>query len=132
MRVEHMASHCRGVVCVRYCCRLCLPFIPYSLSVNNLRAAGLVIKNRPSYRFWTESEAELGGLSAIWLSFQALFRDRCALAAENLALRQQLAVLERRSQRPRLRKSEIVSSGHGCRSSGPVGVPFSSSFSPRP
>ena len=37
-----------------------------------------------------------------------VFRDRGELAAENLALRQQLAVLHRQSQRPRLKKRDRI------------------------
>lgn len=36
------------------------------------------------------------------------FRDRAELAAENLALRQQLAVLQQKSERPRLRKRDRI------------------------
>ena len=42
-------------------------------------------------------------LGVIFLLFRALFRDRSQLALENLALRQQLAVLHRKARRPRLR-----------------------------
>jgi len=44
--------------------------------------------------------------------FLVLFRhavaDHAELAAENLALRQQLAILEQRTKRPRLRKRDRV------------------------
>ena len=36
------------------------------------------------------------------------FRDRAELAAENLALRQQLAALQHKSKRPRLRKRDRI------------------------
>ena len=42
-------------------------------------------------------------IHAFLLWIRALLRDRTELAAENLALRQQLAVLERRVKRPKLR-----------------------------
>ncbi len=35
-----------------------------------------------------------------------LFRDRCEIALENLALRQQLAVLHTNKKRPRTRKAD--------------------------
>ena len=48
-------------------------------------------------------EAPVSILRIILLLFRALFRDRSRLALENLALRQQLAVLHRKAKRPRLR-----------------------------
>ena len=43
------------------------------------------------------------------LSFLGSFlRNQTELAAENLALRQQLAVLERQSKRPRLKKRDRI------------------------
>ncbi len=42
----------------------------------------------------------------ILLLFRALFRDRSQLALENLALRQQLAVLHHKAPRPRLRRAD--------------------------
>ena len=44
-------------------------------------------------------------LRIILLLFRALFRDRSQLALENLALRQQLAVLRHKTPRPRLRRA---------------------------
>ena len=43
---------------------------------------------------------------AVWL--RGLIRDRTELAPENLVLRQQLAVLEQRSKRPRLRSRDRI------------------------
>ncbi len=43
-------------------------------------------------------------LRVILLLFRALFRDRSQLALENLALRQQLAILRHQAPRPRLRR----------------------------
>ena len=49
------------------------------------------------------------GLSRVLLLFiRGVFRDRVELAAENLALRQQLAILEQRSKRPRLRTRDRI------------------------
>jgi len=45
-------------------------------------------------------------LRIILLLFRALFRDRSQLSLENLALRQQLAILRRKVVRPRLRHAE--------------------------
>ena len=45
-------------------------------------------------------------LRVILLLFRALCRDRSRLALENLALRQQLAILRRKVVRPRLRHAE--------------------------
>lgn len=47
----------------------------------------------------------MNGLSIVWL-FRGLLTSRAALVAENLALRQQLAVLQRAAPRPRLRWSD--------------------------
>ena len=47
-------------------------------------------------------------LRTIALFLRTLLRDRAELAAENLALRQQLAVLERQSKRPRFRKRDRI------------------------
>jgi len=44
----------------------------------------------------------------IFIFLRALSRRQAGLAAENLALRQQLAVLEHRSKRPRLRKRDRI------------------------
>ncbi len=43
-------------------------------------------------------------LRVIWAVVRALFSKKADLVAENLALRQQLIVLRRRTGRPRLRK----------------------------
>ncbi len=49
------------------------------------------------------------GLIRIFVLFiRAILRDRTELAAENLALRQQLAVLTERKRRPRLRKRDRI------------------------
>ncbi len=40
--------------------------------------------------------------------FKVIFTDRASLVAENLALRQQLAVLQRKAKRPRLRNSDRI------------------------
>ncbi len=45
-------------------------------------------------------------LRIILLLFRALFRDRSQLALENLALRQQLAVLRHKAPRPKLRRAD--------------------------
>ena len=45
-------------------------------------------------------------LRMIILILRTLLPDRAELAAENLALRQQLAILEQHSKRPRLRKRD--------------------------
>ena len=45
-------------------------------------------------------------LRVILLLFRALFRDRSQLALENLALRQQLAILRHQAPRPRLRRAD--------------------------
>ena len=42
----------------------------------------------------------------LWI--RALLRDRTELAAENLALRQQLAVLERQVKRPQLKRRDRI------------------------
>ncbi len=50
----------------------------------------------------------MGWVKVIVVFLRALLRDRAELAAENLALRQQLAILEQRSKRPRLRKRDRI------------------------
>ncbi len=40
--------------------------------------------------------------------FRGLFSDKAELAAENVALRQQLAVLQRSAKRPKLKVSDRV------------------------
>jgi hypothetical protein len=47
-------------------------------------------------------------LRAMVLFVRALFRHRAELAAENLALRQQLAILPQKSKAPRLRKRDRI------------------------
>jgi hypothetical protein len=47
-------------------------------------------------------------LRGIMLFIRAFLGDRAELAAENLALRQQLAVLKERTKRPRLRKRDRI------------------------
>jgi len=50
----------------------------------------------------------MGVVSAIVFLLRALLGDRAAIAAENLALRQQLAVLQVSVKRPRLRKRDRI------------------------
>lgn len=69
-------------------------------------------------------------LRTIALFLRTLLRDRAELAAENLALRQQLAVLERQSKRPRLRKRDRIFWAWLSRLWG-AGAPSSSSSSPK-
>jgi len=47
-------------------------------------------------------------VSSIWLLLRAVLLPRAAIAAENLALRQQLGVLRRSAKRPRLRQRDRV------------------------
>jgi putative transposase len=50
-------------------------------------------------------------LSICWIIraiFKVIFTDRSSLVAENLALRQQLAVLQRNTKRPKLRNSDRI------------------------
>jgi len=50
----------------------------------------------------------VGVIKMIGVLFQALLANRAALAMENLALRQQLAVLERSVKRPALRQRDRI------------------------
>jgi len=50
----------------------------------------------------------MGVVSAIVVFLRALLGDRAAILAENLALRQQLAVLQASTKRPRLRKRDRI------------------------
>ena len=47
----------------------------------------------------------MGALQVATVVFRQMFQSRAALAAENLALRQQVAVLQRSVKRPRLHRS---------------------------
>jgi hypothetical protein len=48
----------------------------------------------------------MGWVQVIFILLRAVVRSQAELAAENLALRQQLAVLEQGAQRPRLRSRD--------------------------
>ena len=50
----------------------------------------------------------MGWIQMIFVFLRSLLRTQGALAAENLALRQQLAILEHKSKRPRLRKRDRI------------------------
>ena len=50
----------------------------------------------------------MGVIRIVLIVVRGVFRDRAELAAENLALRQQLAVLQQKSKRPRLRKCDRI------------------------
>jgi len=50
----------------------------------------------------------MGVLRLIWAFLRVLFRSRASLAAENLALRQQLLVLHRSVKRPEVRPSDRI------------------------
>ena len=50
----------------------------------------------------------MGPFYVVLLFVRAIFRDQAELAAENLALRQQLAALQHRSKRPRLKKRDRI------------------------
>ncbi len=50
----------------------------------------------------------MGIFRIVMIVIYAFVRDRSELAAENLALRQQLAILEHKSKRPRLRKRDRI------------------------
>ncbi len=50
----------------------------------------------------------MGWIRVFLLLLRGILRDRTELAAENLALRQQLAVLQSNSKRPRLRKRDRI------------------------
>ena len=47
-------------------------------------------------------------LNVLLILIRNIVADRAELAAENLALRQRLAILELRSKRPRLRKRDRI------------------------
>ena len=50
----------------------------------------------------------MGWIQMIFVFLRSLLRSQAWLAAENLALRQQLAILEHKSKRPRLRKRDRI------------------------
>ena len=50
----------------------------------------------------------MGPVRVLLLLLRGALRDRASLVAENLALRQQLAALQHKSKRPRLRKRDRI------------------------
>ena len=50
----------------------------------------------------------MGCIQLIFIFVRSFLRTQAELAAENLALRQQLAILEQRSKRPRLRRRDRI------------------------
>ena len=50
----------------------------------------------------------MGWIQVVFVLLQSLLRSQAELAAENLVLRQQLAVLEQCSKRPRLRNRDRI------------------------
>ena len=50
----------------------------------------------------------MGWIQMIFVFLRSLLRNQAALAAENLALRQQLSILEHKSKRPRLRNRDRI------------------------
>ena len=73
----------------------------------------------------------MGPIRDLVLFLQGVLCDRTELAAANLALRQQLAILQQKSKTPRLRK-RIGSSGRCYLGSGRIGVRPCSSCSRTP
>jgi putative transposase len=73
------------------------------LRFDDLRARAIV---RDVIHAW--GGYEMGVTRSIVLLVRALLRNRTELAAENLALRQQLAVLREKAKRPRLRQRDRV------------------------
>ena len=73
----------------------------------------------------------MGEIRFLALLIRSLFRDHGELAAENLALRQQLAALQH-IRNARDYGSVIGSSGRCCLGSGRIGVQPSSSCSQTP
>ena len=50
----------------------------------------------------------MGALQVVTILLRLLLQSRAALAAENLALRQQVALLQRSVKRPRLRRRDRI------------------------
>jgi hypothetical protein len=50
----------------------------------------------------------MGALQVVTILLRLLLQSRAALAAENLALRQQVAVLQRSLKRPRVRRRDRI------------------------
>ena len=50
----------------------------------------------------------MGWIRILSLFIRGILRDRTELAAENLALRQQLVILQQKPKRPRLRKGDRI------------------------
>ena len=59
-------------------------------------------------RLCLKPETPMSLLTFLRVVIRAVLGDRAGLAAENLALRQQLAILRRTSKRPRLRRRDRV------------------------
>jgi hypothetical protein len=63
----------------------------------------------------------MGILRLTWSFLRVMFASQAALAAENLALRHQLAVLQRSVPRPKLRtwdRAYWLCADHGCQTHG--------------
>ncbi len=58
--------------------------------------------------FTVRNGAQMGFLKAVFLFLRAWFASKSNLAAENLALRQQLAVMNQTAKRPKLRHRDRV------------------------
>ncbi len=50
----------------------------------------------------------MGWIQMFFVFLRSLLRNQAALATENLALRQQLSILEHKSKRPRLRNRDRI------------------------
>ena len=85
--------------------------VDYSVLPVNKGLMALPSKALPGYAdgvLEAREACEMSVLRAIVVLVRGIVVDRGALAAENLALRQQLAALQQRSKRPRLRKRDRI------------------------
>ena len=81
-----------------------LPKTPYPLSNNDLRALPGQAFRATLSRFHSQGGTLVGVVNVILIAVRAMLIDRSTLAAENLAPRQQLAVLRHSVKRPKLRR----------------------------
>jgi hypothetical protein len=83
-----------------------LPKMSSALNYLQLERSSAILLDRPAHPFSMVCFTFMALVSALFLLIRSLIVSRTALAAENLALRQQLAVLNRKIHRPQLHRRD--------------------------
>jgi putative transposase len=83
-----------------------LPKMSSALNYLQLERSSAILLDRPAHPFSMVCFTFMALVSALFLLIRSLIVSRTALAAENLALRQQLAVLNRKIHRPQLHQRD--------------------------